>query len=189
MATDLIYEKFLQTVADKGENRTFLNSNEDHAVSVLVKIFQTSQSTLRIFAGCLCEHVGNQPAYIIALSEFIERGGKLYILLNAFDENKAKVSNLYKRLAYYKSQGKPIFVKKTPARPYLTNDPEKKEVHFTVGDEKAYRIETDVEKRTAECNFNNPVLASDTALFFDSLFKRADTEEIDIIKLFNDGHQ
>ena len=58
-----------------------------------------------------------------------------------------------------------------------------------MGDEKAYRIETDVEKRTAECNFNNPVLASDTALFFDSLFERADAEEIDIIKLFNDGHQ
>ena len=188
MGTKSEYELFLQDVAAIGENRTFLNSSEEHAVSVLVKIFQISNTTIRIFAGCLYEHVGNDPAYIIALSEFVERGGKLYILLNKFDEDKAKSSNLYKRLAYYKSLGKPVFVKGTSAHPYRKNDPDKKEVHFTIGDEKSYRIETDIEKRTAECNFNNPTLAKDTADFFDFLFTREDSEEIDIIRLFDNGN-
>ena len=81
----------------------------------------------------------------------------------------------------------PVFVKSTPSKPYRTSDPDKKEVHFTLGDNKAYRIETDIEKRTAECNFNNPELATETVDFFDHLFNRDDAKEIDLLKLFNDG--
>ena len=176
-------------MALSNEDRMFLNSDEDHALDVLVQLFQLSEKQIRIFAGCLCKHVGNKPEYVVALSEFIERGGTLYILLNAYDEECAKTSNLYKRLAYYKSLKKPIIIKKTSAKPYLTGDPAKKEVHFTVGDKKAYRIETDVNKRTAECNFNNPRIATNTADFFDNLFNKEDSIEIDLIKLFEDGNK
>ena len=100
MAKDVQYKEFVRSIYKSGENRTFLNSDEDHALDVLVQLFQTAQSKVRIFAGCLCKHVGNEPEYVIALSEFIERGGTLHILLNAFDEECARNSNLYKRLAY-----------------------------------------------------------------------------------------
>lgn len=183
------YKEFISLIAKSGENRTFLNSDETHALAVLVQLFQIAQHKVRIFAGCLCKHVGNQPEYIVALSEFIERGGTLHILLNNFDEDYARTSNLYKRLAYYKSKGYPMVIKKTTLRPYKTGDQEKKEVHFTIGDECAYRIETDVEQRTAECNFANPILAKQTADFFDSLFERKDSEEIDITKLFENDNK
>lgn len=189
MAKDKRYKDFVSLLAKNGINRVFLNSDEEHALDVLVQLFNISQTHIKIFAGCLCKHVGNMPEYIVALSEFIERGGTLYILLNAFDEDSAKVSNLYKRLAYYKSVGKPISVKKTSARPFLNGDPERKEVHFTIGDGKSYRIETDTDKRTAECNFNNPIVAKATEDFFDKLFNSTDASEIDIVKLFEDGNQ
>ena len=80
--------------------------------------------------------------------------------------------------------GKPINVKKTSVRPYLNDDPDKKEVHFTIGDSKSYRIETDVEARTAECNFNNPPIAKATEDFFDELFNSENSTIIDIVKLF-----
>ena len=124
---------------------------------------------------------------IIALSEFLERGGSLKILLNKYDKEIAKSSGLYKRLAYYKEKDFPIVVKETQAHPFFTSDPDKKEIHFTVADEKSYRIETDIEKRTAECNFNNPNLAKGITTFFDGLFSREDAKEIDLIKLFEDG--
>lgn len=181
------YKRFIHQLVESRENRTFLNSDEDHALDVLVEIFQLAQKKIRIFAGCLCRHVGNQPEYIVALSEFIERGGELEILLNAFEEESARTSNLYKRLAYYKSEGKPIIIKQTAAKPYLSNDPDKKEVHFTIGDDMAYRIETDINKRTAECNFNNPIVAKITADFFDSLF--LDAVEVDVVKLFDHGNR
>ena len=189
MATDKKYKDFVTSLASSGENRAFLNSDEDHALDVLVQLFQISQKTVRIFAGSLCQHVGNKSEYVIAVSEFIERGGELRILLNNFNEEQAKSSNLYKRLAYYKSQGKPVTVKSTTSRPYRTEDPEKKEVHFTIGDEKAYRIETDIEKRTAECNFNNPELAKTTADFFDMLFDKENTKEINLLKHFGDDNK
>lgn len=189
MPVDKTYSDFVRTLARSGEDRTFLNSDEDKAVEVLVNLFQISKEEVRIFAGNLCEHVGDKPKYIIALSEFIERGGKLFILLNNYNEDNAKDSNLFKRLAYFKSMGKPIHVKSTPAHPYIVSDKDKNEVHFTIGDRKAFRIETDIEKRTAVCNFNLPNVADETANFFDSLFDRTDATEIDIEKLFEDGNK
>lgn len=188
MAIDKKYNDFVRSLALSGENRMFLNSDEDKAVTVLVNLFQISKEEVRIFAGNLCEHVGNKQEYIIALSEFIERGGKLYILLNNFDRDLAKSSNLFKRLAYLKALGKPIMIKSTPAHPYLESDPDK-EVHFTVGDKKAFRIETDIVNRTAVCNFNFPKLAEETAKFFDMLFTRENATEIDIENLFEDGNK
>lgn len=185
MLGDSNYSHFVRMLALANDPRVFLNSDEDHALSVLVELFNKAQNCIRIFAGCLCKHVGNRPEYITALSDFIERGGTLKILLNAFDEEAAKESNLFKRLAYYQSSEKTVYVKRSSAHPYRTKDPEKKEVHFTIGDLSSYRIETDIEQRTAECSFNSPEIAKGIADFFDSLFVRPDVEDIDLQRLFD----
>lgn len=183
------YKKFIRTLAEKQDPRTFLNSDEEHALDVFVEFFRIAKHVVRIFAGCLCKHVGNKNEYVVAISEFIERGGELKILLNDYDENAARVSSLYKRLAYYKEKGYPIEVRRTTAKPYLTSDPEKKPIHFTAVDDLAYRLETDIEHRTAECSFNNPSLAHAIADFFDSLFTREGVEEVDIVALFEHENQ
>ena len=184
MAIDIIeYRNFVNNLAKSHEQRMFLNSDEEHALAVFEKIFEISNSKVRIFAGNLCHHVGNEPKYIESLSDFIERNGVVNILLNKFNEDDVKSSNLFKRLAYYKSLGKNIIVKKTNAKPFITDDPEKKEVHFTIGDECSYRIEKDTENRAAECDLNNPIIAKDTATFFDQLFNRSDASEIDLTTL------
>lgn len=184
MPVDKEYSDFVRSLAQSGENRTFLNSDEDKAIEVMINLFHVSNEEVRIFAGNLCNNVGNNPDYIIALSEFIERGGKLFILLNNYNEGLAKSSNLYKRLAYYISIDKDVHIKSTPAHPYLVGDQDKKEVHFAIGDKKAYRIETDIVQRSANCNFNNPAVAEGMADFFDSLFERDDAQEVDITNLF-----
>ena len=74
MPVDKKYSDFVRSLARSGENRTFLNSDEDKAVEVMVNLFHVSDEEVRIFAGNLCNNVGNHPQYIIALSEFIERG-------------------------------------------------------------------------------------------------------------------
>ncbi|SEO61754.1 hypothetical protein SAMN02910431_04617 [Bacteroides sp. AR20] len=179
------YRKFVSTLATAHSNRVFLNSDKEHALIVLIELFKNAKSKLRIFAGSLCHHVGNTSEYVEALSDFIERGGSVDILLNNFDIDGAKRSNLFKRLAYYVSEGKPINVKTTTVKPYLANDTEKKPIHFTIGDESSYRIETNTEERTAECNFNNPVVARNTAEFFDELFNLTESVTINLTELFN----
>lgn len=173
------YRNFVASLAaGDGVNRVFLNSDEDKALIVLVELFKSAKTVVRIFAGNLCQHVGNQRDYIEALSDFIERGGEVKILLNKFDREAALQSDLYKRLAYYMAEQKPVYVKQTTARPYYTNDESKKEVHFTIADSKGFRIETDTEKRTARCNFNNPEEAEGVIKFFDEEFEKEYAKEI-----------
>ncbi|MCQ2361255.1 MAG: hypothetical protein MJ009_07270 [Paludibacteraceae bacterium] len=184
--TDANYQEFVKFLADTKDSRIFLNSDEDHALDVLVQIFQHSQTCVRIFAGNLCEHVGSQSDNIIALSEFIERGGEVRILLNDYKEDKAKESNLFKRIAYYESLGKKIMVKSTTIKPIRYSDPNKKEVHFTVGDNVSYRLETDIENRKAECSFNSPIFAKTLSDFFDSIYEKS--TEINIKNLFGNDN-
>lgn len=179
-----MYREFVRILSEKSDDRIFLNKGAEHALIVLERIFKQSNDIVRIFAGNLCKTVGNEPEYIYALSGFIEKGGKVRILLNDYDETLAKESNLYMRLAYYKSKGKDIIVKQTPAKPYQEADPEHKEVHFTVGDKKAYRIETDIKQRAAQCSMNRPDTATMAAEFFDGLFNGVESTEIDILSMF-----
>lgn len=187
MSSIIDYRIFVHSLAKNREDRIFLNSDEDKAIVVLVQLIQNAQQELRIFAGNLCNRVGEDSDYIIAISEFVERGGSVKILLNNYDSSCAKNSNLFKRLAYYLAQGKNIIVKETTAKPYRTSDIDKKEIHFTVGDHLGYRIETDIERRTAECNFNSPQVAKLIADFFDGLFESKDSKHIDIKGLFYDA--
>jgi hypothetical protein len=151
------YIEYISLLSYNKVNKDFSNSDEEHAIEVLVKIFEQSNDHIRIFAKSLCNNeVSNSPKYITALSDFIERGGKVEIAVNSYDEEKIRQSNLFRRLAYYFTQKKEIKVYKAEAKPYISSDSERKDVHFTIGDDVAYRLETDIEKRTAICNFNNP---------------------------------
>ena len=178
------YKEYVSFLAQNKIDKNFINSDQEHALAVFVNLFKNAQEIVRIFAGCLASKVSNDSEYIIAISDFIEQGGTLKILLNKFDEIAAKNSNLIKRLSFYKYQGKPIFIKKTDAKPYYASDPEKNEIHFTVVDALAYRIETDIETRTADCNFNNEPLAKNIAALFDKVFDDPDSVDVDLISLF-----
>ena len=188
--TNLVeYKTFVRSLAEGKKNKVFLNSDQDKAIVVLVELIRKAQKELRIFAANLCNGIGDSGEYIIAISEFVERGGSIKILLNQYDPECAKNSSLYKRLAYYVSLGKSISIKTTNAVPYRTGDEEKKPIHFTIGDKNSYRIETDIEKRTAECNFNSQEVASGIADFFDKLFDNEATEDVDLVGLFNGGNK
>lgn len=182
------YRDFVRSLADRGDNKLFLNSDIERAIIVLVEIINKATSEVRIFAGSL-HSVEDNKDYIIAISEFVERGGTVKVLLNQYDEALAKQSNLYLRLAYYISLGKPVELKTTKERPYRSSDEDKKPVHFTVGDKTSYRVETDIEQRTAQCNFNDPKVASGIAEFFDKLFDSEDAQTIDLVSLFNGRNQ
>ncbi len=177
------YITYITQLANSKSNVEFLNSDEEHALAVLVQIIKSAQSTLRIFAGALCSTVPSNPEYISALSDFIEKGGQVMIALNAFSSEDSTNSNLFKRLAYYIELGKDIHIYSTDAHPYLVSDPGKNEIHFTTGDNCSYRVETDIVKKTAKCNFNNPEAAANLIEFFDKIIANKEhskeiTEEV-----------
>lgn len=186
------YREFVELLArgnnGEGVNRTFLNSDKEKALIVLVELFKSAKQTVRIFAANLCHYVGTEREYIESLSDFIEQNGCVNILLNNYNEEEARNSSLFKRLAYYQSEGKNVVIKKTAVHPYFIGDEKKKEVHFTTADSKGFRIETDIENRTARCNFNNPEEANGVIKFFDEEFAKPQSVEINLTTLFNYGN-
>lgn len=182
------YREFVHDLIKRGDGRTFLNSDEDHALIVLTELINKAKEELLIFAGSLTGRVGSDPAYIIAISEFIERGGTLNILLNDFqrDSIEAKNSRLYRRLSYYQYAGKPVVVKRTNSYPYRSEDPSQKPVHFTIADRDGYRLETDIEERSAQCSVNDPNVAKALAGVFEGVFNDKNSEEINFVEYFND---
>lgn len=178
------YQEFIKHLSQTKENRIFLNTDKEHAIVVLSEIFRSAKKIVRIFAASLCNEVGGSSEYIESLSDFIENNGELRILLNSYKEDDLVKSNLFKRLAYYESLQKSISVKHTETFFYRTNDPDKKEVHFTIGDEHAFRIETDTDTRTATCNLNDTNRAKDLITKFDKIFDDPKSQQIRLLDLF-----
>lgn len=179
------YKRFIHGLAINHVNRIFLNSDEGKMLDVFTEIFNAAQLEVRIFAGSLCNDSTNSSAYIEALSDFIERGGKLIILLNSFNEEEAKKSNLYKRLAFYQTQkGDNVRIKITPAKPYITISGVKQYIHLAIGDGTSYRLETDTEARTAICNMSDSETAVGYRHFFDDIWHNPSNTELDLNKFF-----
>jgi hypothetical protein len=164
------YRAFVKDLSDNECDKVFLNSSPEHAVIVVAQIFRQSKDTVRIFAHNLIRTIGEKYDYILALSEFIERGGAVRILLNGFDADLARNSSLYRRFNYFATCKKDIQIKTTNVHPYLAEDKDQKEIHFTIGDRKAFRIETNTKEVLAECNMNGTKVATQFADFFDDLF-------------------
>lgn len=172
--------------SDGGKKEMFANCDEKHAIEVLVRIFENAEKEIKIFAGCLCGNVPDEIRYITALSDFIGRGGKLTIMLNNYDRDKAVSSNIFKRLAYYTREGKDVKVLLTKAVPYITEEGERKPVHFTVADDKAYRLEIDIVSMSAICDFNNPEVARRYSAFFDRVLAETKPQTLNLLDLFNE---
>ncbi|WP_308764955.1 hypothetical protein [uncultured Bacteroides sp.] len=174
MAQDLVeYREYVRFLSQNNENRVFLNSDEEKAIVVFSELFAKAQKNVRIFAGCLSNSVSNSNDYISGISDFIARGGEVRILLNRYSKEKALESNLLKRLAFYQTEGKPVSIQTCNDKPYFSNDPDNKEVHFTVADGEIYRIETDIESRKSICNMNDQIMGEKLELFFDTLSQNA----------------
>lgn len=175
------YIEYISQLSQNRVNKEFSNCDAAHAIEVLTRIFKSSKEIVRIFIGTLQDPIPDASEYVSALSDFIERGGKVRIILNEYDPIKAKESNLFKRLAYYVSyKNADIAIYQTNAKPYLTKDVEKKPIHFTMGDDCSYRLETDIVKHTATCNFNAPNATKSLISFFDGMEEKATPVRINL---------
>lgn len=179
------YRKFIHYLSSNNIDRVFLNSDEDKMLSVFIEMFKSAQKEFRLFSGSLTNDSVNTSEYIEALSDFIEKDGSaLYILLNNYQEDKIKDSDLFRRLAYYQANGHNIILKYTTKELYFKGDKEKIPVHLAVGDQESFRLETNIEKRTAICNMHNPEIARGYISVFDDIFNGNDSTPIDLAEIF-----
>lgn len=152
---DTQYFRAIDYFASRGEPVQFLNKGAEHALAVLINIFNYSKSEVFLFTSNHKPDVSNNEDYYDAISKHIDDKKKIYcVTLNPVTEETSY--RIYK-LLYQKSQEFPDLVKLKSADEKFINlvkdNFNGKLYNFAIGDTSLLRIETDIESFKAEGYF------------------------------------
>lgn len=161
--TSVYAEKIFSLAQDK-KNEIFYNSSAEHAIVVHQALMKTAEKYVCIFSSSMCSEISNNTEYISYVRKFLEGNKDRYIriLLTDYTDEflQTKIAKLF---AHYPQQ---VQVKKYDGNVYYKNVP----AHFTVTDDRAFRLETDIEKHMAFGNFGSKEQACTLKEVFDKMF-------------------
>jgi len=161
---NLFIEK-IEFLASNQVSEDFFNSGSNHALIVLKTIAKYAKNSIKILAGNLCTSISSDPEYLNHLKNFFLGGGKIQVLLCDFENGNDHFNKgIYKLFVEYKNS---VELKKTNARFEIQ---EGNPIHFTVADNRMYRLETDVNGKVARGNFNDTKNSTILENAFDSVF-------------------
>jgi hypothetical protein len=164
------YKDYISKLAREGKNEIFFNSGPEHAAFVMGTIFENANAYVKIYAANFSGQISNKPDYQNGLEKYLLKGKKVKILLQSDKFNSVKEKPDVFRLLKFYSLINPnqIEIKTHPYR--LVENEGDSEIHFTVADNKMYRIEEDVDSFTARGNFNNGEEAATLSNLFDKVW-------------------
>jgi hypothetical protein len=148
------YKIKVQSNADNRIYDELSNSGADHAKIIMSNILRTSKEHVRIFAGDLNGEVSNDPEYLMWLETLIFSGKKLHIKLER-EPNRATSKAFQKILELKKRFSKNITIEIVGDKNLDRLKLDDKVFHFTIGDDRMFRFETDINKYVAIANFND----------------------------------
>lgn len=169
------------------------NLGNEHAGIIFTNLFNQSHDQLRIVAGSLTSQISQTDEYLSALKGFLSKEDtKLYIILDSIIDHSGNKNN--SELENFKSsrlsellkdfQNK-VKITLSSKRFYINIDNKPKPIHFAVGDDSMYRLETDIKQRQAECSFNDPTFAKILSDSFDELYKEMSSDKSKNVSLAN----
>lgn len=178
------YREAVSSFASSHRNYDIKNEGDDCARVIFANLFLNSTKTIRMVANTLRNVVVDSQEYQDCLDAFLSREGTvLRIIINHLPDNAMENSNsnLYRRLSLNPAyaDGRIQIRNAGKDRFFLGKRP----VNFCVADGLMYRVEDDIEKRTALCNFGNPKKAEALETAFDSVFSSI-KETVDLKQMF-----
>lgn len=161
-AVDDNYDKFVENLAKNHVAQVFTNQSSSHALSILRNVFKYADKEVNIFSGTLDSCVYNDKELISAAENFLKtKHGIVRVLLQGDVAHSRKdVENDF--LHVILSLGGDIKLAQDD------NPLKNVDNHFLVADSKAYRVELDVNERSAVCNFNDESLGTQLKNVFNS---------------------
>ncbi|MBN8668695.1 MAG: hypothetical protein J0M30_14450 [Chitinophagales bacterium] len=160
------YLNFVESLARHGgTDQVFFNSGPNHAAIVMANIFRFAKSEVNIYCGGFSGEVSNDHRYLRELENYLERGGRVVILVEQ-DLSKNGSSKIYNVLRKYKEKVD-IYLSQGQVTDTRNGNP----VHITIADGRMYRLETGIHDYTAEVNFNNPERVALFASFINQLME------------------
>ena len=170
-------EKINKLAENGGTNAVFYNSNERHAAIVLHALVKNASDYIKILCCNMCTDVSNNQDYLNALDSFLSgnENRKIQILLVNYNDIFIK-QPIARLLARYSGQVSVKRMVDTNTDICLNGRP----VHFTVSDNRAFRLETDIEKKMAYGNFKDEYNAQILCSVFERYFNSDNAQAVSL---------
>lgn len=162
------YKEDLEKASKGNENRIVLNDGPVKASILTTILLKNSKDFVYIYSNNLNKVVTSNKEFISILeSKLSDPKIEVKILLNEATNNK-EIEKLFKKYAEYKKFNNQIVIVKdfTKIKQVFKDD-----MHFSVYDNKAYRLEYNTISYKAEANFNEPKMANGLKELFLYLFE------------------
>lgn len=175
LATIQEYKDYINDLASKDLDEVFFNSSAQHASLVMETIFNKS-STINLFAGSLSGEVSGNDNYRKALFGFLDRGGKIRLMLQSQKLDKqipGYKPSIFKILHFFEIL-KPGSVQVRKGNFKVVEGDSDDEFHFMTGDDLRYRIENNIDNFSATGNFNDKATVEKLNKVFEKVFNKGE---------------
>jgi len=145
------YEIEIRKLAEEEENKVFYNSSKSHARIVLNSMVQHAEHYVYAVCGNYCSEVSCNPEFSKIVAEYLSGGEdrEFHVL---FDEYNPDFLNT-DIAKIFAQNPKKVKIRKFKDNGRLTYKGDR--VHLTISDDRAFRLETNVDDRIAFGNFND----------------------------------
>lgn len=184
------YREAVSYLAKNKVNNLLHNAGNEHALIIFENIFKNAVQEICIVAKDLNnEEVVLKPSYLSGLSEFLDKNDvKLKVLVSEFDSDtiSSEEDSFFRRVFNSKAykEGR-VEIKNSNGMGFRNSAYGNSVLHFCVADGIMFRLETDIERRKAICNFGDQVFTSELRKAFNMGFDNERSTIIDLNQLFD----
>jgi hypothetical protein len=167
--TSGIYYRYILDLADTNSEDQFVFSDKDESIFVFTLLFAKATTKIKLLVGDLNQGIANSIDYQEALNAFLQKGGKVEILMQQY--NPASEPEIFKLFRFHDMMGRGENIKIRSTDYFVEVDG--KEVHFCIADN-MYRLEDDITRLSGHASFDNPAYVKSLSDIFDPIFNSSD---------------
>ena len=155
----------IDTLVSKNIGISFKNTGNLHAAVVMSNIFLNSEKSIKIFAGCFNGEVSGVSIWKKSLEFSFENSLdlKVDVILEESPKDDSIGFKTIKQLQNLHPERVTVSLLNSNSGIFKS----KRSFHFTVGDDRMYRFETDTKQFQAVCNFDDPETSKKLINYFD----------------------
>ena len=180
------YQKAIELANSSKNNHVFPISTPEHASIILSTIFEHSKEEVNILAGNLSGTVSNSKTYLDALDSYLKSGKTLRVLLTDMPNINSLAYQLIEKHSKLPDAKIELRIATEVAKYNIAESFDNKYVHFVVGDDSRFRLETDSTNYQAFANFNDPVYARKLNEIFDRTFASSTSTSLRFQPIYED---
>jgi hypothetical protein len=154
------YREAIEFLAEKQEDFAYDNKGADHAVIVLINMLKNTKNEFLMFSGTFNGDVADKKEFLEELQNYIKSGKIFKLVLEENVNTKSEALQLIEDLEKEKENVQ-ITIAKEKFIEELKRIFDNEVLHFSVSDEKSYRLEVGKNEFKAVCNFNDPKIAKE----------------------------